>query len=99
MSAADKLRALAGKKGILDVDRANYQAYVADRVEFGHWTQADVDEYRLAVAAIMQSGTEDEKQAAREFWALKAEENKTLSVGVNARIRASLQAEKLEEAA
>lgn len=99
MSAADKLRALAGKKGILDVDRVNYQSYVADRVEFGHWTPEDVDEYRLAVAAIMQSGTDDDKQAAREFWALKAEENKTLAVGVNARIHASLQAERLEEAA
>ena len=98
MSAADTLRALAGKKGNIDVNRANYHAYVADRVECGGWTTEDVEEYRGEVERIMQRGTEDEQAAAREFWALKAEQNKSPAVGINARIRGYL-AEKKRKAA
>ena len=51
-------------------DRRNYAAYIADRLEAG-WTDADVAEYRDAVADVMKHGTDDDKAAAREFLALK----------------------------
>lgn len=98
MSAADTLRALAGKKANIDVNRANYHAYVADRVECGGWTPEDSAEYHRNVASVMRSGTDDEKAAAREFWALKAEQKKSPAVGINARIRGYL-AEKKRKAA
>ena len=63
----------------LTVDQQNYKAYVADRKENGGWTQADVVEYRGEVERIMKSGTDDEKAAASEFWALKVNIRKTLA--------------------
>lgn len=75
----------------LTVDQQNYKSYVADRVAHGGWSPADVSEYRSAVAVLMRSGTEDEKQSAREFWRLKAAEATYSSAsGINQRIRFSL---------
>ena len=55
----------------LSSDQRNYLAYVADRVAHGGWGKDDVAEYREAVGNIMANGTDAEKAAAREFWALK----------------------------
>lgn len=52
-------------------DRENYAAYVADRIEYGGWSADDVAEYKAEVGRIMAEGTDDEKAAAREFWAGK----------------------------
>ena len=93
MSAADTLRALAGKKANIDVNRANYQSYVTDRIESGCWTTEDVDEYRREVERIMQRGTEDEQAAAREFWAAKAV-CAIPAIGVNDRIKARIKERK-----
>ena len=57
----------------LSSDQRNYLAYVADRVAHGGWGNDDVAEYREAVGNIMANGTDDEKLAARQFWALKAD--------------------------
>ena len=62
----------------LTVDQQNYKAYVADRVKHG-WSVADVAEYKEAVGDLMTTGTDDEKAAASEFWALKANIRQTLA--------------------
>jgi hypothetical protein len=91
----DRLKAAKAKADGGENDRANYAAYVADRVENG-WPESDVAEYRAEVGRIMATGTEDEKTAAREFWAHKATANP--ETGINARIRASIAADKREAA-
>ena len=77
-------------------DRENYKAYVADRRENG-WTDEDVAEYREEVERIMKSGTDDEKQAARDFWRIKAAH--WPEAGINARIRASIASEPMRRKA
>lgn len=91
----ERLKATKAKADSSEIDRSNYAAYVAGRMENG-WTDADVAEYRAEVGRIMTSGTADEKAAAREFWAHKATANP--ETGINARIRASIAAEKREAA-
>lgn len=66
-------------------------AYVEDRKSNGGWTTEDVSEYREEVKRIMADGTEDEKEAAISFWALKASENKRPEVGADARIRKQIK--------
>ena len=72
----------------LTMDQQNYKSYVADRKANGGWSDADVAEYRAEVARIMKSGTDDEKAAASEFWALKAKQSVP---DINARIRRSIE--------
>lgn len=72
MNALEKLKAARATADKSQIDRKNYAAYVADRKRHGGWSQSDVDEYRMEVERIMKSGTDEEKAAAREFWALKA---------------------------
>jgi hypothetical protein len=79
----------------LEMDRDNYAAYVQDRIESG-WSKADVKEYRDEVKRIMQSGTDDEKAAASEFWAHKREQMIGSAKGINERIRADIEAKKKE---
>ena len=83
----------------LTADQQNYKAYVADRRENG-WTDADVAEYRVEVERIMKSGTDDDKAAAREFWALKAAERADVgsAAGINDRIRQSVERERRKAA-
>ena len=82
----------------LTADQQNYKAYVADRVAHGGWSAEDVSEYRSAVAGLMRSGTDDEKQAARDFWKLKAAEaTYSSSNGINQRIRFSLELAREEQ--
>ena len=73
MNAFEKLAAAKEQADMEQKARENYAAYVADRRQSG-WTDADVAEYRAAVADVMQNGTDDDKAAAREFWALKVGE-------------------------
>ena len=80
----------------LTVDQQNYKAYVADRVKHG-WSVADVAEYKEAVGDLMTTGTDDEKAAASEFWALKVDCN--AAHGINQRIRQSLAADPLRRVA
>lgn len=75
----------------LEMDRENYAAYVQDRIDDG-WNKADVKEYRDEVKRIMQSGTDDEKSAASEFWAHKREQMIGSAKGINERIRADIEA-------
>ncbi len=86
----DRLRAAKAKADGSEKDRDNYAAYVAERVENGGWSDADVAEYREEVGRIMKSGTADEKVAAREFWAHKVK-NMGPERGINARIRAQIE--------
>ena len=85
----ERLRAAKGKADDSEKDRANYAAYVADRIDAG-WSDEDVAEYKAEVKRIMSVGTEDEKSAAREFWAHKAGGRRS-EHGVNDRIRASIE--------
>lgn len=71
MNALERLKAAKASANKSQIDRENYAAYVADRKRNGGWTQSDADEYRMEVERIMKTGTDDEKAAAREFWALK----------------------------
>ena len=88
MNALEKLKVAKFKADKSQVDRDNYAAYIADRKENGGWTTADVAEYRAEVERIMKSGTDDEKAAASEFWALKAKQSVP---DINARIRRSIE--------
>ena len=97
MNALEKLKVAKFKADKSQVDRDNYAAYIADRKESGEWTQADCAEYRAEVERIMKAGTDDEKAAASEFWALKVDNN--AAHGINARIRQSLSADPLRRAA
>ena len=92
MNALEKLKVAKLKADKSQVDRDNYAAYIADRKENGGWTQADVVEYRGEVERIMKSGTDDEKAAASEFWALKAGSN--AAHGANSSIRQSLASDR-----
>ncbi len=92
----DRLKAVKAKADGGEKDRENYSSYVADRIENG-WSSADAAEYRSEVGRIMAEGTDDEKAAAREFWAHKAATRPAES-GINQRIRASIAAEKREAA-
>ena len=74
----------------LEMDRENYAAYVQDRIDDG-WNKADVKEYRDEVKRIMQSGTDDEKAAASEFWAHKREQMIGSARGINERVRADIE--------
>ena len=78
-------------------DRENYKAYVSDRVRFGGWSEVDVAEYRTEVERIMKSGTDEEKQVARDFWRIKAAPGP--EAGINARIRAALAPDSLRRVA
>jgi hypothetical protein len=91
--ADDALARLRAAKSKADGDeqaRENFAAYVADRVENGGWSPADVAEYKAEVGQVMESGTDDDKEAAKVFWAHKAQ--RTSATGINARIRASIAA-------
>lgn len=82
-----------------DDDRANFAAYVADRVENG-WSHADVSEYKSAVGEMMRSGSDDDKLAARQFWSAKAVDRAYSSAaGVTDRIKASIAQARDEEKA
>lgn len=88
MNALERLKAVKSQADKAQQDRDNYAAYIADRKENGGWTAADVAEYRTEVERIMKSGTDDEKAAASEFWALKAKQSVP---DINARIRRSIE--------
>lgn len=87
----DRLRVAKEKADKDGAVRENYLAYVEDRKSNGGWTTEDVSEYRGEVKRIMADGTEDEKEAAISFWALKASENKCPEVGADARIRKQIK--------
>ena len=72
MNALEKLKAAKKTADKSQADRDNYAAYIADRKDIGGWSSGDVAEYRAEVERIMKYGTDDEKAAASEFWALKA---------------------------
>ncbi len=97
MNALEKLKVAKFKADKSQIDRDNYAAYIADRKQNGGWTDADVAEYRAEVERIMKRGTDDEKAAASEFWALKAGRNSAR--GINQRIRSSLSQAKAEKGA
>ena len=88
MNALERLKVVKSQADKAQQDRDNYAAYIADRKENGGWTTADVAEYRAEVERIMQSGTDDDKAAASEFWALKAKQSVP---DINARIRRSIE--------
>ena len=88
MNALERLKAVKSQADKAQQDRDNYAAYIADRKENGGWTAADVAEYRTEVERIMKSGTDDEKAAASEFWALKSKQS---APNINARIRRSIE--------
>ncbi len=88
MNALERLKAVKSQADKAQQDRDNYAAYIADRKENGGWTAADVAEYRAEVERIMKSGTDDEKAAASEFWALKSKQS---APNINARIRRSIE--------
>jgi hypothetical protein len=93
--AIERLKLVKSRADSDEIDRQNYSAYVADRIENG-WSVDDVAEYRTEVKRIMATGTEDEKLAAREFWASKVLPKP--EEGINARIRASIAEDKREAA-
>jgi len=90
-----RLRAAKDKADDGELAREQYRAYVADRVEHGGWSAADVAEYRAEVGRIMESGSDDEKLAARQFWVSKIAEFGNSARGVTQRIRESISAASL----
>ena len=92
MNALEKLKVAKFKADKSQVDRDNYAAYIADRKDIGGWSNGDVAEYRAEVERIMKSGTDDEKAAASEFWALKTGSNS--AHGINSRIRKTLASDR-----
>ena len=90
MSAIEKLQTAKAKADSTQSDRQNYAAYVEAMREYG-WTDEDVAEYRTEVERIMKSGTDEDKQSARDFWRIKAAPGP--ESGINARIRASIASE------
>ena len=96
MSAIEKLQTAKANADSTQADRQNYAAYVDAMRESG-WTDEDVSEYREEVERIMKSGTGDEKQAARDFWRIKAAPGP--EAGINARIRASIASEPMRRKA
>lgn len=90
----DRLR-LAKEKADKDgIVRRQYLAYVDDRIKHGGWSSSDVEEYREEVRRIMSEGTDDEKLAAREFWASKYSTAESDENSVNARIRKQIEGNK-----
>ena len=90
MSAIEKLQTAKVKADSTQADRQNYASYIDAMRDYG-WTDEDVADYREEVERIMKSGTDEEKQAARDFWRIKAAPGP--EVGINARIRASIASE------
>lgn len=86
----EKLRAIRQAADSTDMTRRNFSAYIANRAAVGVWSDADIAEYREEVGRIMAGGSNDEKNAAREFWELKAAEIIAEASGINARIRAAI---------
>ena len=88
--ATEALARLQGAKEKADqaaADRALYAAAVRMFEASGWWSSAQLLAYRELVAQLMRSGSDDEKQAAREFWIDRAGNS---ALGINARIRESL---------
>ena len=85
MTPAEQLRALAESKGDAEIDRALFSNVMAQFRAQG-WTEHELAEYRSVVGDLMRTGSDDEKQAAREFW---AERGWNSALGINARIRES----------
>ena len=86
--ATEALARLQGAKEKADqaaADRALYAAAVRMFEASGWWSSAQLLAYRELVAQLMRSGSDDEKQAAREFWTERGGGNSAL--GINARIR------------
>ena len=96
MSAIEKLQTAKVKADSTQADRQNYAAYIDAMRECG-WTDEDVAEYREEVERIMKFGTDDEKQAARDIWRIKAAPGP--DAGINARIRASIASEQMRRKA
>ena len=73
MNALEKLKAAKQTADKSQADRDNYKAYIADRrANTKWWPDGEAAAYRAEVERIMSVGTDDEKAAASEFWALKA---------------------------
>lgn len=96
MSALVNLQSSKARADKVKADRDNYSAYIESMREFG-WTDDDVAEYRAEVERIMQSGTEDEKRAASDFWRSETDHLR-IANGINNRIRTSLAEEKRKAA-
>ena len=92
MSAIEKLKTAKSKADSTQADRQNYASYIDAMREYG-WTDEDVAEYRTEVERIMKSGTDEEKQSARDFWRIKAAPGP--EAGINARIQASIASEQI----
>lgn len=90
----DRLRVAKEKADKDDAVRKHYTAYVDDRTNHGEWSAEDVAEYREEVRRIMSEGTDDEKAAAREFWASKYRNEPPEEPSINARIRKQIEASK-----
>lgn len=71
-------------------DRALYAAAVEAFEASGWWSESDMAEYRDIAARIMKSGTDEEKQAARDFWTDRAGDGQR-AIGINQRIRADIE--------
>lgn len=90
----DRLRAAKEKADKDGIVRRQYLAYVDDRTKCGGWSSSDVEEYREEVRRIMSEGTDDEKLAAREFWASEYLIDGSDENSVNARIRKQIEESK-----
>ena len=81
----DRLQGAKEKADQAQADRALYAAAVRIFEASGWWSSAQLFAYRELVAQLMRTGSDDEKQAAREFWTDRVGGNAAL--GINARIR------------
>ena len=69
-------------------DRELYLSAVSVFKASGYWSDGDLMEYRDTVKKIMSDGSDDDKEAAVEFWRSL---NAKPEIGINGRIRAENQ--------
>lgn len=93
--AIDMLQAGKEQADRLAADRRIFRTYIDAMREFG-WTDEDVAEYSKEVERIMKSGTEQEIEDARRFWAEKCDLYS--ANGINNRIRRSINESKRKAA-
>lgn len=79
----------------LAADRRMFRTYIDATRKFG-WNDEDVAEYSKEVERIMNSGTEQEINDARNFWAEKCDLYS--AKGINKRIRNSIENERRKSA-
>ena len=96
LSVIDKINSMKSNKGGLDESRQLFSDCMAIFVAEG-WSANELAEYRAFVAELMRTGSEEDKQAARDYWSSRVAGSllhANPADGINERIRADLKSNK-----